>query len=243
MNKKLILLKSFLLSTLLIDHAFAKTDDVYMSPWRGFYTGLVAGYTFNDVQLDAQQLGFTSLDETCDGSLNFSTFFPGIELGYLYQFPYHIVTGIDANVTANAKQKNTFRCVSEFNADVYDRFTFKNFMQTSVKGRIGYSLNWHHYAFLPYLTGGASFANVKLSYHNEGGDQYSENTTPVGWLVGAGMEWEIMSHWSLRAEYYYANYNKIKLQIPSVYGLEDPNGHANVDLSTHNIFISMNYWF
>ncbi len=89
---------------------------------------------------------------------------------------------------------------------------------------------------LPYLTAGASFAHVGLTYKNEGGDYYVNTTTHPGWLLGLGVELAFTKHWSLRSEYYFANYGKVfNLDIPTVYGLNDPNGNAKVNLKSNNI--------
>ena len=78
---------------------------------------------------------------------------------------------------------------------------------------------------------------------NEGGDFYSKNTTRTGWLIGTGIEWSFRKNWSLRAEYAYVDYgNTLKLKIPSVYGLVDPNGNARVSLNTNSILVAINYW-
>ena len=82
-----------------------------------------------------------------------------------------------------------------------------------------------------------------MTYKNEGGDYYSNTTTKAGWLLGAGIEWAFMAHWSVRAEYYYVGYgNGINLKIPAVYGLEDPNGKGHVDLSSNNVVVGLSYW-
>jgi len=223
----------------------AYADDSYslLNSWTGFYAGMDAGFAFNNVQLKSQQLGFTNPSETCNTSSDFSTFFPGIQLGYMYQFPNYFVSGIEADATFNTNQKDTLSCNSNFNHNVYDRFTFKNRMQSSIKGRVGRAVNWNKKILLPYLTAGASFVNVGLTYQNEGGDYYFKNTTQAGWLIGAGIEWAFGKNWSLRAEYGYIDYgNTIKLKIPSVYKLVDPNGNARVDLSYNTVLIAINYW-
>lgn len=207
--------------------------------WTGFYAGANVGAVFNDTQVKSQQLGFTSPNETCNVSSDVASFSPGIQLGYMYQFPNDVVSGIEANIGFNTNQKHTLNCSSEFNPNVYDRFTFKNQLQTAIKGRVGYALS----NLLPYLTAGASFANVGLTYKNEGSDYYSNTNTKAGWLIGAGIEWPFMAHWSLRAEYYYVGYgNAINLKIPSIYGLEDPDGNARVNLSANNVVVAINYW-
>jgi outer membrane immunogenic protein len=211
--------------------------------WTGLYAGVNAGYVFNSVQLKSQQLGFTNPDGTCDTNSNYSTFFPGLQLGYLYPYQNYFVSGMEINVTPYAKQNDTLDCPCPHNMNVSDRFTFKNRVQSAVKGRIGRAVNWNANNLLPYLTVGASIASVGLAYQNEGGDYYSKNTTGVGWLIGAGIEWAFLSHWSLRAEYDYIDYgNSIQMKIPSVYELVDPNGQAKVKLNSNTLLISVNYW-
>ena len=210
--------------------------------WTGFYAGADAGFDFNDVRLTSQQLGFTRPSETCNLNSDFFTFSPGIQLGYMYQFSNFIVSGIEANTTFNTNQDQTFSCNSLFNPDVYDRFIFRNQMQTSIKGRLGWAQG-RNKNILPYFTAGASFSHAGLTYQNEGGDYYSNTTTHPGWLIGVGVELAFTEHWSLRSEYYFADYGKVaNLDIPTVYGLNDPNGNANVNLKSNNILVSINYW-
>ncbi len=211
--------------------------------WTGFYAGVNAGVVFNNAQLTSQQLGFISPSGTCNMSSDFSTFSPGIQLGYTYQFTHSFVAGIEANTTFNTNQKHTSSCKSEFNPDVNDSFTFRNQTQTSIKGRVARALNWNKSIFLPYLTAGASFANLGLTYQNEGGDHYSNTTTAAGWLIGGGVEWAFMQHWSLRAEYNFVDYgDAINLNIPTVYDLFDANGEGQINLKSNTVFVAINYW-
>jgi outer membrane immunogenic protein len=246
MNKFTLMVKSVVLAMGMAGMAYANNDYSHHSlstSWTGFYAGLQGGFVFNNAQLRSQQLGFTNPSSSCNNSANFSSFFPGIQLGYMYQFPNNLVSGLEAGATFNTNQKNTSSCNSVFNPDVYDRFLFKNQMQSSIKGRLGRTLNWNKNILLPYFTVGASFANPGLTYKNEGGDYYYKTTTQPGWLIGAGLEWAFMQNWSLRAEYNYVGYgNAIKLNIPSVYSLIDPNGNARVNLYSNNIAVSINYW-
>ena len=215
-----------------------------LNNWTGFYAGAEAGDIFNDVHVSAQQLGFTSPNEKCNTSSTFASFSPGLQLGYIYQFPNSLISAsIEANVLFNTNQRERLDCRCPDNPDVSDSFSFKNKMQSAIKGRVGRAYNWSNSVVLPYITTGASFANVGLTYKNEGGDDYSQTTTQTGWLIGAGIELAILQNWSLRAEYYYADYgNIIRLEIPSIYGLIDPNGNARVDLHFNNFVIAINYW-
>ena len=246
MKKLSTLIKSLGIGMSMLGIALADNDTYHYSSsnsWTGLYGGIDAGFTFNNVQLRSQQLGFTNPSENCNISSDFSTFFPGIQVGYLYQYPNDFVWGIETNVTFNANQNDTLNCRCPYNSYVSDRFSFKNQMQTSIKGRGGHALNWNKSLLLSYLTAGASFVNAGLNYTNEGGDFYSKNTTPTGWLIGAGIEWSFRRNWSLRAEYAYMDYgNAIQLKIPSVYDLIDPNGNARVALTTNTISVAINYW-
>lgn len=238
MKKRSIVVNSVMIVMGLVGIAHADNNH-----WTGPYVGAGAGFAFNNAQLASQQLGFTRSSGTCDMSSDFSTFFPGIQLGYLHQFSNSFVSGIEADVTVNNNQKYQFTCRSDFNSHVYDRFAFRNRMQTSIKGRLGHAESWHKHLFLPYVTVGASVATVGLTYGNEGGDYYSSTATQLGWLIGAGVEWAFMQHWSIRAEYYFVDYGKaITLKMPTVYRLDDSNGNANVSLRSNNIGVSINYW-
>lgn len=224
-------------------YAEASPDDSSVNNWKGFYAGINGGFFLNEVQLTSQQLGFTSPNETCNTHSDFSTFFPGLQLGYMYQFTTGLVSGIETNVTFNTHQKDTLGCRCPDNPNVSDRFSFKNQRQSSIKGRIGHVWNWHKTRFLPYLTAGASFANVGLTYTNEGGDYYSTTTRQAGSLLGVGIEWAFANNWSVRTEYSYVDYERtLKLNIPSVYGLIDPNGNARVNLSSNTVLVAVNYW-
>ncbi|HVT63479.1 MAG TPA: outer membrane beta-barrel protein [Legionellaceae bacterium] len=246
MNKSWMIITSLMITSGLIELVYADNDFSHhsrLNSWTGLYAGVDAGVLFDKVQLSSQQLGFTNPSGHCNISSDFSTFFPGIQLGYMHQFPNYFVSGIEANVTFNTRQNDALNCNCPINSEVVDGFSFRNQMQNAIKGRAGRAWQWDNLVFLPYITAGLSFAHVGLTYTNEAGDYYSTNTTQTGGLIGAGIEWAIRQHWSLRAEYSYADYGKIiQMNLPSVYDLIDPNGKASVNLSSNNVTISINYW-
>lgn len=209
----------------------------------GVYVGVDAGVILNHAELKSQQLGFTHPNETCDTSSDFSTFAPGMQIGYRHHYSNYFVVGIAADITVNTNQKESLSCHSDINPDVYDRFVFKNEMQTTLKGEIGRAFTWYNTTLITFFTTGASFASVGLTYNNEGGDFYATHPIQVGWLVGAGLDWVFKQNWSLRAEYHYIDYgNVVTLNIPSVYGLIDPNGQGRVKLNANHFFVALNYW-
>lgn len=160
------------------DHSFSYSN--LLNNWTGWYAGMNAGVAFNTAQLRSQQLGFTSLDEACHTTSKFFTVLPGGQIGYMHQFPNELVSGIEANFTFNIPQKNTFTCLCEDNPTVSDGFAFRNRWQSSIKARMGRALNWGKNSVFPYLTAGASFADLGLTYKNEGRDDYSKKCPPNG---------------------------------------------------------------
>lgn len=207
--------------------------------WTGFYGGLNIGGIFNDADIHANNLGFVNPDGICDTSSDFSSFFPGLQLGYASQLNSKVVLGVEGDFTYNANQSGKTDCPCNVTPRVSDRFTIKNRLQGSLRGRVGYALDNH---LLPFFTAGGSFADLGLTYNNEANDFYSKNSTQAGWLVGTGLEWSFSHKWSIRAEYYYVSYSKLNMNIPNIYGLSDPNGGAHANLSANNIRFAINYW-
>lgn len=206
----------------------------------GIYGGLNIGGIFNTVYLKSNHLGFTRPDEACNTNSHFSSVYPGLQLGYVRQLNSKLVLGVEADYTNNLTKQSNMNCMCDINPDVSDTFIIKNQQQGSLRGRFGYA----HNHLLPFFMAGGSLANITLNYHNEDGDYYSKNTTTPGWLVGAGLEWQLAHAWSIRAEYFYAAYNNaLNMKIPDIYGLFDPNGGARVNLNANNIRAAINHWF
>jgi outer membrane immunogenic protein len=209
--------------------------------WTGFYAGLNAGGVFNHATLASSQLGFVGLTGICDTTENWSSVvFPGLQGGYAHQFGSKLVLGIEGDFTYNLNHQARTACTCQSDPTVSDAFNIKNQQQGSLRARIGYALPHN---LLPYFTAGASIAKLGLAYDDGNGDYYSKSTSQAGWLAGAGVEWSLSHKWSVRAEYFYVNYGRaLDMAIPVVYGLNDPNGGAHVNLSSNNVKLAVSYW-
>ena len=73
----------------------------------------------------------------------------------------------------------------------------KNSWFATARGRIGYAAGH----FMPYVTGGAAFADVKMT--PAGGSSTTE--TRVGWTLGGGLEYGFTGGWSTKLEYLYTD--------------------------------------
>lgn len=208
--------------------------------WTGFYGGLNIGGVFNHADLRSNHDGLIGLTGTCAEDSRFSSFFPGLQSGYARTFNSSMVLGIEGDFTYNLNQTGNIQCTCPFTPDVSDRYTVKNRLQGSLRGRFGYLVRPQ---ILPFITFGGSFADTGMTYTNEGSDYYATQKTQSGWLVGTGIEWKLAPVWSVRGEYYYIDYSNLHMRMTSIYGLTDPNGKADINLSGSNVKLSLNYWF
>lgn len=208
--------------------------------WTGFYGGINLGGNFSSAELHSSHLGFVNPDGTCNVDSSISSFFPGVQIGYLHQYESNVVLGVEGDFTYNTQDRTNITCPCPTNFAATDRFSVKNKLQGSLRGRLGYALDHN---LLPFISVGVSFADMGIKYDNEGGDVYDKSATQVGWLAGAGLEWGFSDNLSVRAEYYYKAYNNLNIAVPSVYGLIDPNGGAHLNLNDNTVRIAFNYWF
>lgn len=150
---------------------------VYAPPpysWTGFYFGINGGGGF----------GGSSWDSS--GSRDVSGGLIGAQLGYNYQIGQTVVGvegdfdatdlngGGNSNCTAGCKTSNDWL--------------------STVRGRVGYAAD----RFMPYVTAGAAFGNIKAS--TAGSQNSSDN---VGWTLGGGLETAFAANWTARVEYLY----------------------------------------
>ena len=67
----------------------------------------------------------------------------------------------------------------------------------TARGRIGYAFD----RFLPFVTGGAAFGDIKDNIAGIG----SATSTKAGWTVGGGVEAALVGPWTAKAEYLYVD--------------------------------------
>lgn len=230
-------------NTIITISMIGATFGAMCNSWARFYAGADTGPVFNNAKLRSQHLSFTNPSGRFNTSSDYSTFDLGVHAGYMHQINHELMSEIEANITVKTNQEEKFKYQSLFNPSVFDGFVFKNHVQGSLKGRLGHNLRWDNESIFPYLTTGISFADVELKYKNEATDRYSNSRISAGWLIGTGAEWWFQKNWSLRIEYNYLYYGRaVKLNLPIIYGLFDPNSKATVDLDSNNVFVAINYW-
>ncbi len=176
----------------------------YVAPafanWTGFYLGLNAGYGFGKSDWD-----FPAVSLKPDGFLG------GVTLGYNFQTGLW-VWGLEADVDYSDMKKSTdcFGGTCET----------KNSWLGTGRGRIGYA-GWNN--FLPYITGGAAFGDVKATSPFGNASQVR-----IGWTAGAGLEYAMWSNWSVKAEYLYVDLGTLDCGLACGAGSDNVTFKANV---------------
>lgn len=150
--------------------------------WSGFYAGINGGYAWGDGKFD---LGGVTSNATPDGALLGGT------IGYNYQWG-QTVFGVEGDA-AWSDVKGRTNCA----AGVCEA---KNNWLSTARLRLGYAVD----RFMPYVTGGAAFGDIKATVPGIGSDR----DTRAGWTVGAGAEYAFTPNWSIKAEYLYVDLGK-----------------------------------
>ena len=155
---------------------------VYMAPpynWTGFYVGINGGGGWGKSDYSAP---FST------GSFDTSGGLVGGTLGYNWQMG-QTVFGIESDL-----DWTNFRGSSACLGTSCE--TRNNYLGT-VRGRLGYAID----RFMPYVTGGAAFGNIKTSIAGVG----DASDSKVGWTVGGGLEAAIAGPWTAKIEYLYVD--------------------------------------
>jgi outer membrane immunogenic protein len=147
--------------------------------WTGFYIGINGGGGFGRSDFSAP---------LSSGRFNTSGANVGGTIGYNWQMN-QTVFGIEGD--------GDWSNIRGSSACGLTTCETRNDWLATARGRLGYSFD----RFMPYVTGGAAFGNIKTSVAGVG----SSDTTKVGWTVGAGLEAALVGPWTAKIEYLYAD--------------------------------------
>ena len=178
--------------------------------WTGFYIGVNGGGGF----------GRSTWDST--GSFNTSGGLVGGTVGYNYQFGQAVV-GLEGDIDWADINGTTN------NACALGCKTSDDWLGT-VRGRLGYAAD----RFMPFVTGGVAFGDVKASTPGFAG----ASNTQAGWTLGAGLEFALAQNWTAKAEYLYVDLGKMNCGISCGAAVTD-----NVSFTTNLVRAGVNYRF
>lgn len=145
--------------------------------WTGFYVGINGGYGWGTSDWD-----FPAVSTDPSGAVYGGT------IGYNFQTGTW-VWGLEGDFDGTS-MKGSIACGG---------FTCESKLPWLATGRLrlGYA-GWNNW--LPYITGGGAYGNVKAS--TPFGDA---SKSKFGWTAGAGLEWAFLANWSAKVEYLYVD--------------------------------------
>jgi len=172
--------------------------------WSGFYLGINGGG------------GWGRSTWSTTGSFDTSGGVIGGTVGYNYQMN-QVVLGVEGDIDwANINGSTNTGCTSATGTSCT---TGDNWLST-VRGRLGYAAD----RFMPYVTGGAAFGDIKAS----GPGLTGVDTTNAGWTLGGGIEFAIAGHWTAKAEYLYVDLGNVSCNAACGAAAQSVNWHANL---------------
>ena len=156
---------------------YTKAPPAYVAPifnWTGFYIGVNGGGAWGHSHWDSI------------GGFDVSGGMVGGTVGYNWQFSSWVV-GFEGDIDWADVNGTTNRllCLTTCKTE--------NTWLGTARGRLGYAFD----RWLPYVTGGAAFGDVKASQPGFLG----ATNTQVGWAAGAGIEYAFAPNWSAKVEY------------------------------------------
>jgi outer membrane immunogenic protein len=181
----------------------------YITPaynWTGFYVGINGGGGWGNSSFSAP---FATDSFRTSGGL------VGGTIGYNYQMG-QAVLGIEGDV-----DWSNIRGSALCGGTTCE--TRNNWLSTA-RLRAGYAVD----RFMPYVTGGAAFGNIKSSIAGVG----ETNSTKAGWTLGGGVEAAIAGPWTAKAEYLYVDLGR----GGNVLG-------ADSSFKSHVVRVGLNYRF
>ena len=176
--------------------------------WTGFYVGINGGYGWGDSNWDSPAVSNKPKGWLAGGTI-----------GYNYQVG-SIVYGLEGDYDW-ADIKDSVACLGT-------TCETKNSWLATARVRIGYAFD----RWLPYITGGGAFGNVKATAAGIA----SASHTNTGWTVGGGVEYAFLANWSAKIEYLYVDLGSFDT------GFTAPVAD-NVSLKENIIRAGLNYKF
>ena len=189
--------------------------------WNGFYLGLNAGYGFGTSNWTSTVTGVTTGDFDINGPV------VGGTIGYNWQFS-SAVFGLEGDI-AWSNIKGSAPCVGLLTCE-----TSNSWLGTA-RARIGYAFD----RFLPYVTAGAAFGEIKGKASITGTPVFVDviSKTQTGWTAGGGLEYAFLHNWTAKIEYLYVDLGSVECPAANCLTTVD------IDFRTHLVRGGVNYKF
>jgi outer membrane immunogenic protein len=189
--------------------------------WSGMYAGVIAGYSWSDFDVNADQPNTPAFD--LSQSFGVEGGQVGLEAGWNHQID-SLVFGIAADISlSDAEDPSNIDTVFED-----ELYVGKHDYFATVRGRLGYAMD----NVLVYATGGLAITDAEFRYENYSDSTHTvldqpivkDHKTLLGWTAGGGVELALGETVSVKAEYLYSDFGSLDFDfIPG-----DLTGDADV---------------
>ncbi|PJD90647.1 MAG: hypothetical protein CK424_08215 [Legionella sp.] len=219
--------------------------------WQGLYIGANAGWGWSKFSSTETPFGAAAvldiIPQSVSAKMNGPLF--GGQIGYNFMYR-DIVLGIevDANGTGISGYDDSSSTSLVSLAQIPDGssdngFTYQENTKVlgTVRGRIGTTHFWD--SSLVYVTAGGAWRQIKNNVtmtgnvvgtnHWSGVGQDNFNSSQSGYVVGAGGEWMIAPHWTVRAEYLFYGFNDTQNRNTN-FPISAPSGAGITTTTTNN---------
>ncbi|MFZ0846157.1 MAG: outer membrane protein [Pseudolabrys sp.] len=147
--------------------------------WTGGYVGINGGYGFgrSDTSIPFATGGFNTSGGVVGGTVGYNWQMGQTVFGLEGDLDWTHIRGNAACGIANCETRNDWL--------------------GTARGRLGYAFD----RFLPFVTGGAAFGDIKNTISTVG----SSTANKAGWTVGGGLEAALTGPWTAKVEYLYVD--------------------------------------
>jgi len=182
--------------------------------WSGFYLGVHASYDWS--QTTSFGTNTVTGASSPSATTNDSTPSAGLQAGYDYMFPSHLVFGAVAGVSL-VDSTTTSSSSSLDGTNVVTGHGDTDWSGT-VRARLGYALD----SALVYGTAGWAWTtgsttriqNAGTTGNATPGTSETVSTIHSGWTLGGGLELAFAQNWSVFGEYRYTEYGSLTTLFP-----------------------------
>jgi opacity protein-like surface antigen len=240
----------------LADSAFAVGMPVKAPPaawsWTGYYIGVHIGSAMG-INTVADPFGPSIFGD----EIHSPGYFGGVQIGFNWQAPGSPwVFGLEADASlANLDGTNTCFAFSGFSG-AFNSLNCRAHTDAlgTLTGRVGMAFGPSGRS-LAYVKGGLGWASSTVdtivNFENFGvvlGNTSHNSFTSVGWTAGAGVEYALMPHWTVKAEYDYLDLGSTGVVAASPSILVPPGVFLDVpptkvSQQIHSFKLGINYKF
>lgn len=184
--------------------------------WTGGYIGLNAGYGFGRMKeegISVKPRGFVG----------------GVQAGYNWQID-RVVAGIEADFQGSAMKKSLtfYDDQGDYEGDVKAKIQWFG----TVRGRLGADIAERT---MLYGTAGLAYGRIKIQGNDVDFGPNSASKTRAGWTAGAGIEHAFTNNLTLKTEYLYTDFGKVKFR--------DGELDSKIKTNFHTVRVGLNYKF